>query len=364
MGERGVARNSPRRATCARAAILGAVGTDSHTATAAPLAGAEQEPPIAWHEQVVASLTAPGSRPVPMLAIDPRSGAIVASTPACHRYVDPTTVAHVDDLVATGVVARPDLDRLRARTAAALGRIDRSAGAETAEAWEERFRAHLPTGSVDLVVDLVLHHRWRYASELIIATIQEADAATGTSPDPAALAARGPLHTVYDRDARIVAIDPGWSVLYRSPERLVGTLAALLIHPSDLSKILPVAHELFAGRISRCSYDVRIAADDGSWVPIHVDLQTLASGSDDDRFVLATQTFVRTDQALIVPGTLSVRETEVVGALFDGLKVAQIAERDGVSVHTVRNQLKSIFRKLDVAGQAELLERYHRPPGT
>lgn len=53
---------------------------------------------------------------------------------------------------------------------------------------------------------------------------------------------------------------------------------------------------------------------------------------------------------------LSAREREVVSALLQGHRVSTIAHSLGISAHTVRNHLKSVFRKLDVHSQAALVE--------
>ena len=55
---------------------------------------------------------------------------------------------------------------------------------------------------------------------------------------------------------------------------------------------------------------------------------------------------------------LTPREREIVGALALGQRVGAIAERLGVSEHTVRNHLKAVYRKLDVHSQVELLSRW------
>jgi DNA-binding NarL/FixJ family response regulator len=54
---------------------------------------------------------------------------------------------------------------------------------------------------------------------------------------------------------------------------------------------------------------------------------------------------------------LSAREVEIIGALADGRRVTQIAGDLGISIHTVRNHLRSIFRKMGVHSQTELLDR-------
>ena len=56
---------------------------------------------------------------------------------------------------------------------------------------------------------------------------------------------------------------------------------------------------------------------------------------------------------------LSKRERDVVTHLLQGHRVVSIAELLEVSEHTVRNHLKSIFRKLNVHSQAELVDRLH-----
>ena len=52
------------------------------------------------------------------------------------------------------------------------------------------------------------------------------------------------------------------------------------------------------------------------------------------------------------------REQEVLAQLLAGRRVASMARALFVSEHTVRNHLKSIFRKLHAHSQAELIDRY------
>ncbi|MGH0031082.1 MAG: LuxR C-terminal-related transcriptional regulator [Myxococcota bacterium] len=53
---------------------------------------------------------------------------------------------------------------------------------------------------------------------------------------------------------------------------------------------------------------------------------------------------------------LSRREREVLARLVEGKRVPVIAQQLFISAHTVRNHLKSMFRKLGVGSQAELIE--------
>ncbi len=55
--------------------------------------------------------------------------------------------------------------------------------------------------------------------------------------------------------------------------------------------------------------------------------------------------------------TLSPREREVAQLIVDGRRVKQIGELLFISPHTVRNHLKSIFQKLDVHSQDELVAK-------
>jgi PAS domain S-box-containing protein len=60
--------------------------------------------------------------------------------------------------------------------------------------------------------------------------------------------------------------------------------------------------------------------------------------------------------------TLSSREWEVVRPLLTGIRVASIARLLHISQHTVRNHLQSVFRKVGVSSQAELIEKLHSTP--
>ncbi|MBS1816834.1 MAG: helix-turn-helix transcriptional regulator [Acidobacteria bacterium] len=60
---------------------------------------------------------------------------------------------------------------------------------------------------------------------------------------------------------------------------------------------------------------------------------------------------------------LSSREREIVELLWSGARVASIARHLRLSPHTVRNHLKSIFRKVNVRGQRELFEQWQGRAG-
>ena len=56
--------------------------------------------------------------------------------------------------------------------------------------------------------------------------------------------------------------------------------------------------------------------------------------------------------------TLSKRESEVLELLVAGLKNGQIADKLGVSVNTVKTQLKQVYRKLQVNSRYEAMSRF------
>jgi DNA-binding NarL/FixJ family response regulator len=60
---------------------------------------------------------------------------------------------------------------------------------------------------------------------------------------------------------------------------------------------------------------------------------------------------------------LSSREKQIVDLLANGARVVTIAQRLALSPHTVRNHLKSVFRKLNLHGQHELYEYWHHQAG-
>jgi len=58
----------------------------------------------------------------------------------------------------------------------------------------------------------------------------------------------------------------------------------------------------------------------------------------------------------VTPETLTKREQEIVLELLDGGRVNTIAEQFGLSPRTVRNHIKSVFSKVNVHSQSELIE--------
>ena len=63
--------------------------------------------------------------------------------------------------------------------------------------------------------------------------------------------------------------------------------------------------------------------------------------------------------AMTAVSKLSRAEDEVAQQLCEGRTLAQIATRRGVSVNTIKTQVRQIFRKLDVNSRVALVRRLH-----
>jgi len=91
---------------------------------------------------------------------------------------------------------------------------------------------------------------------------------------------------------------------------------------------------------------------------LRTDSPTLTPGDEvahEPRFAALAETIFNSSPEL---KSLSPREREVLIHLVSGDRVATIARELFISENTVRNHLKSIFGKLEVRSQVELLERF------
>jgi DNA-binding CsgD family transcriptional regulator len=313
-----------------------------------------------WLQDAATTLQAPHLAPVAMVAIVHGTGEIIGATDAASELLGTPLASSVDELVERGTVARHDLERLRERARRRHGPERPAPDQEHAETWSDELRIHRDGASTTVQLQVLHHRRPGLGTELVVVTL------VPPVRDPAGGAPGGqPPHdlelwSIIDGQGRVLAMEAGWDVLWAQPDRILGTLVTPLCHPEDLPEVLRVARGLYVGTSEMATYTVRLAADGGRWVPVHVEQRAVRTASG-DLMVMSTHRLVDGSRRLILPGQLSRRETEVVSALFDGGRVTHIAERHGVSVHTVRNQLRSVYRKLGADGQADLLARFHRP---
>jgi DNA-binding CsgD family transcriptional regulator len=66
------------------------------------------------------------------------------------------------------------------------------------------------------------------------------------------------------------------------------------------------------------------------------------------------------EEALRIAFGLTPSEARVVGAIADGARLMDVADAQGIAIATSRNHLKSIFAKMDMKRQAELVAKVHR----
>ena len=102
------------------------------------------------------------------------------------------------------------------------------------------------------------------------------------------------------------------------------------------------------------------------WLGLRCPLRSADCSESDSQFciyVVMAKSVRTTQQTALAPGlsmisVLSQREREVLRAfLLDGSS-EDIAKTLSISLHTLRNHLKAIFRKLGVGSQVELLRRF------
>jgi PAS domain S-box-containing protein len=179
-------------------------------------------------------------------------------------------------------------------------------------------------------------------------------------------------------------------------EEMVGLPVLGGLHPGDLPVFLAAVERARAGQRA-VVVSVRLRARSGHWAPVRAVLATLsedyppalafalttggnkalkAVGGGDDRSRLDAE-IQRVTRDLRVAGIvprldrlpdvarfpelsrLTAREWQILVLLLEGERVASIAGELYVSQSTVRNHLSSIFSKLGVHSQAELIHRLH-----
>lgn len=210
-----------------------------------------------------------------------------------------------------------------------------------------------------------------------------------------------PLVLVADASWRIRSWCPAAEAeLGRTAEALLGTRVADLVHPDDLPVLVAALAEVTSLDRSHAPLPLRLQRADGTWAEtstaatpmsrdgeLAVALVVFAEGTavqtevghrlaELERSVnRLLEEFERSRPAARNPviaaleqlpgaGLLSGREREVLELVAEGYRVSTIARELFVSPSTIRNHLSSIFRKLGVGSQAELLERLRSVAGS
>ncbi len=225
----------------------------------------------------------------------------------------------------------------------------------------------------------------------------ERGAAVGivSPPDSMSPLAVAPIAGLAQRPLVIGTVDAQWRVdriscdvdrlLGHPPEAALGQSILTLVHPDDLSTLLTNLATMVE-QLTGVALSLRLVMPDGGWKACDV-LATPLPESPRFAFVItsadpsptsdrgeaeqelwglwmgaqAAETSRRSARLPVqgsVPGLgrLSTRELQVTTRLLDGKRVPAIAGELFLTQGTVRNHLSSVFRKLRVSSQQELLD--------
>ncbi len=326
-----------------------------------PSSGPETDgdPGTGWHDDLAAAMGPLEAMGAAALVIDAADGTILGATRHALDLLDQPSLISVHDLVARGIVAKPDLVRLL-DWIQDRRRVDRRSGSaasvETAHSTTGRLRVHRPgRESIDVDVSLVYHRRPQHDAEAATVSLRPVDRGHAIDLD----SIPQELWTLHDVQMRVIATDPRLEEIGISPASQVGMPATTLIHPEDLPGVLDPVNAVVRGRARSAQIRVRAAITDGAWQQGTIELRRLVTG--DGPLILSVMRFERPGRRSIPRDVLTARQRAIVAALFDGRRVKEIAATDHVSVRPVRNQLAAVYRKLDVSGQGDLLATYLRP---
>lgn len=312
-----------------------------------------------WYDDLAQAMTPLDAMGAASLVVDATSGSILGSTSATRELLGGRTPTRLEDLTDAGLIAKPDLARLRSWVLDRR-RVDRRdrRDVETTHSLTDRLRVHRPDRSaVAVEVSLVYHRRPRLQAEAVTISLRPLDDAEIEPATDQPLPRE--VWTLYDAEMRVVATDPRLAELGIDPRSQLAMPAATLTHPEDLPAVLEPVIDVLSGRTRSAEVRLRVAVADGGWMTGVFELRPMVSG--DAALFAGVFRFDRTGRRAIPNGSLTPRQHVVVSALFDGRRVKEIAATEHVSERTVRNQLAAVYRKLDVSGQGELLASYLRP---
>jgi DNA-binding CsgD family transcriptional regulator/PAS domain-containing protein len=187
------------------------------------------------------------------------------------------------------------------------------------------------------------------------------------SSEPAGVGELGLLAAIVDDEWRLRLI-PRYSRVLGTPKEL-GESVLPLIHPRDLPRLLGLGESVRSAQVGLATMSFEARGADGVWAMIDVEL-TRVSGSDAAPWLAILYSPLQADRGpapaedwepllLLTHPELSSREREVARALLSGYRVTTIARHLFLSPSTVRNHLSSMFHKVGVVSQAELIERFH-----
>ena len=158
-----------------------------------------------------------------------------------------------------------------------------------------------------------------------------------------------------------IVVDENLSVVAATPAARDWIDRLGLVKPSDTEPlpgfIYPVATRVALSRARGAEPPpgarARLQAADGSWTVVRVAPLIGAAGG----YVITIEAAQSDDLAplLMRAWSLTAREREVAGLVIDGLSSEDIAQALFISVHTVRDHVKAIFRKTGVSRRHDLV---------
>lgn len=275
-----------------------------------------------------------------------------------HSSLRPYRVYSVSDFVDHD----PDYKAERARNIERLGIVDERVVRVSEEtgisAWLILARAKPCSASDSALLSNLAPYVATALTSLNLMEKQRIEAALSTE----GLGRSGVGWILFDRDARVLAIEPGTEKrLARlngsSPrigerlrdigleaERILAEAARLLAGAPDAAPSVVVLSE--DPRIDALLVSARASPDSATLVPVPAMIAycRFASAGSPERAERLARLF-----------DLPRREAELAIALSDGLSIAEAAQDMGLTIETARNYSKRLYAKLGVRGQAELV---------
>lgn len=124
--------------------------------------------------------------------------------------------------------------------------------------------------------------------------------------------------------------------------------------PSIVYHAAHAARQVRSGRATICQ-PARVRLPSGRWLFVHAS-RLIGSDGGDDRVAVMLEPAKRSQLAPLIVELygLTAREREVTELLVRGLAIEEIAHTLSISLHTVRDHVKAIFGKVEVASRPEL----------
>ena len=144
------------------------------------------------------------------------------------------------------------------------------------------------------------------------------------------------------------------------PATLVELRARAMGDPTPLYALVAKARAVADGR-ERGPARLRLRDEQGRWVLLHASAMSspAVDGPGGDTVAIVIESARRAEVASIIIDAYSLtpREREVLAAIARGASTAEIAAELFLSVHTVRDYVKTVFEKLGVSSRGELVAR-------